>query len=113
MRVSQDDLHALTGRAGAVLGKKWNYGGENDLDRRFLQFALRAGLIHEFLGQQDVTLNDNYIFRGELGGTTFYYGITGDWAFSPVQKVYFTLERETGSNYRRDLGLRFGYRYEF
>lgn len=113
MRVSQDDLHALTGRAGAVLGKKWNYGGENDLDRRFLQFALRAGLIHEFLGQQDVTLNDNYTFRGELGGTTFYYGITGDWAFSPVQKVYFTLERETGSNYRRDLGLRFGYRYEF
>ncbi|MDO5532369.1 autotransporter outer membrane beta-barrel domain-containing protein [Sutterella sp.] len=113
MSVSQDDVHFLTGRAGFVLGKKWNYGGEDDLDKRFLQVALKGGLIHEFLGEQDVTLNDSYKFQADMGGTTYYYGFTGDWEFARSQKFYLTIEQERGSDYRKDLGVRFGYRNAF
>ncbi|MDO5532254.1 autotransporter outer membrane beta-barrel domain-containing protein [Sutterella sp.] len=113
MTAEQDDAQYLTGRAGVVAGKKWNYGGIDDLDRRFLQVALRAGFIHEFLGDQKTTLNGDYVVESEFDGTTFYYGINADWAYSPVEKLYLTVERERGSGYRKDLSLRFGWRHEF
>lgn len=101
------------GSGGVVAGKKLDCGGIDDLNRRLLQLALRAGVIHEFLGDQKTTLNGDYVVESEFDGTTFYYGITADWAYSPVEKLYLTLERERGSGYRKDLSLRFGWRHEF
>ncbi len=113
MHVSQDNVSSLIGRIGVVAGKKFNYGDIDNLDKRYFQIAARMGFIHEFLGEQTVSLNDNYSFDADLGGTTFSYGLEGDWQFAKHQRFYVNADRETGNNYRKDLSLRVGYRYEF
>ena len=47
LKVSQDNADFLTGRAGLVLGKKFNYGTEDELDRRYFQLAVIGGVKHE------------------------------------------------------------------
>ena len=70
-------------------------------------------MIHEFLGEQTVTLNDRYSFDADLGGTTFYYGVEADWQFADSQRVYLNVDRETGDDYDKEIAVRFGYKYEF
>ncbi len=113
MRVSQDNVNSLIGRLGIVAGKKFNYADLDSLDKRYIQLALRLGVIHEFLGEQTVTLNDRYSFDADLGGTTFYYGVEADWQFADSQRVYLNVDRETGDDYDKEIAVRFGYKYEF
>ena len=69
MDVDQDDAHALTGRAGLVVGKKW------DLDNsRYFQPYLKGGVRHEFMGDQKVTVN-GIKFTNDLRGTRGYYDL--------------------------------------
>lgn len=112
MSVSQDNVESVIGRIGFVSGKTYNYG--NDINnKKHFQVASRVGLIHEFLGKQKIELNRIYKFETDLGGTTFYYGLTSDWQFDNRQRIYLNIDREEGSNYSKDISARLGYRLLF
>lgn len=110
MRVSQESVDFLTGRMGVVLGRKVTYGAD---DTHWYQLALRAGATHEFLGKQTVTINGEYRFDADIGSTTMYCGFEADWQFVRNQRFYLNVDQETGHRYRKDISLRFGYRYSF
>lgn len=113
MAVEQDDATFLTGRLGIDIGKKFNYDGLNQLSKRYVQVALRAGLTYEFLSNnQNVRVNDHH-FKTNMGELTYYYGLDMDWQFSHHSKMYFQVEQERGDDYQKALGLRVGCRYSF
>ena len=107
MSVDQDDMYALTGRAGLVLGKKW------DLDEgRFFQPYLKAGVNHEFLGDQKVLVN-GIEFTDDLRGTRGYYGAGIDLQFAENARFYAEFEREDGQKASTPWSVSAGLRVEF
>lgn len=77
MKVEQDDACALTGRAGLVLGKKWDLSED-----RYFQPYLKGGVNHEFMGDQKVTVN-GIAFSDDLRGTRLYYTVRALMCSSP------------------------------
>ena len=107
MDVDQDDMYALTGRAGLVLGKKW------DLDEgRYFQPYLKGGVNHEFLGDQTVTVN-GVQFSDDLRGTRAYYGAGLDLQFAENARLYAEFEREDGVKASTPWSISAGLRVEF
>ena len=116
--MDQGDADFLTGRAGFVLGKKVNCGTPDDLDKRWYQVGLIAGVTHEFLGDQKITFTGTEGKSAEvkghgLGGTSFYYGVTADWQVTNNVRIYGELDREEGSHYTKDFGFNIGFKYSF
>ena len=107
MNVDQDDACALTGRAGLVVGKKW------DLDNnRYFQPYLKAGVNHEFMGDQKVTVN-GIRFANDLRGTRGYYGAGFDLQFASNARIYAEFEREDGQRASTPWSVGAGLRVEF
>ena len=107
MDVDQDDACALTGRAGLVVGKKW------DLDNsRYFQPYLKAGVNHEFMGDQKVTVN-GIRFSNDLRGTRGYYGAGFDLQFASNARIYAEFEREDGQKASTPWSVSAGLRVEF
>lgn len=118
LRVEQGDADFLTGRAGFVIGKKFNYGTPDDLDRRYFQIGLIGGVNHEFLGDQEIRFigTDGVSTKVDghgLGGTSFYYGLTADWQIANRLRIYAELDREEGEHYTKDYGINIGFKYSF
>ena len=113
-RIRQKDADSLIGRAGIVIGKKFNYGEDREeIDRRYSQVYLKAGVKHDFLGDRTVWFGSDR-FDGEVAGkTTFYYGLGGDWQFNERMRLYGQIERETGDDYEKDYEVSVGLKYEF
>ena len=108
MRVKQDDADSLTGRLGIVAGR--------DLKReanRKGQYYLKAGLNHEFTGDQKIVLNDVSFREDRIMGTRFYYGVGMDWEMDKNTKLYGQIEREEGSHYTKEIEVRIGMKYVF
>lgn len=119
MKVEQGDADFLTGRAGLVIGKKFNYGTLDDLDRRYFQIGLIGGVKHEFLGG-DQTIRytgvDNVkqsIKADDFAGTRAYYGINVDWQLSQNLRLFGELSREKGDGYSKDYDISLGLKYNF
>ena len=116
--VSQDDADFLTGRAGVVIGKKFNLGTANDLDRRYLQIGLTGGVKYEFLGDQDIRFTgvDGVSQKhkaDDVDGVRYYYGLTADWQFTDDLRAYAQIEREESDNYTKDYDISVGLKYAF
>lgn len=114
LEVSQGDADFLTGRAGVVLGKKFNYGTIDDLDRRYFQVALLGGVKHEFLGG-DQTISYTgvdggkaSVRAGDIDGTRFYYGVNCDWQVTDNFRLYAQANREEGDRYTKDYDISIG-----
>lgn len=107
MKVEQDDAYALTGRAGLVLGKKW------DLDEgRYFQPYIKGGVNHEFAGDQKVLVN-GIEFTDDLRGTRGYYGAGFDLQFARNARLYAEFEREDGQKASTPWSVSAGLRVEF
>lgn len=107
MKVEQDDAYALTGRAGLVLGKKW------DLDEgRYFQPYIKGGVNHEFAGDQKVLVN-GIEFTDDLRGTRGYYGAGFDLQFARNARLYAEFEREDGCKASTPWSVSAGLRVEF
>ena len=107
MKVEQDDAYALTGRAGLVLGKKW------DLDEgRYFQPYIKGGVNHEFAGDQKVLVN-GIAFSDDLRGTRIYYGAGFDVQFASNARFYAEFEREDGNKASTPWSVSAGLRVEF
>lgn len=119
MKVEQDDADFLTGRAGLVIGKKFNYGTVNDLDKRYFQAALIGGVKHEFLGG-DQTIHytgvDNVNLSAkadDIAGTRIYYGVNMDWQLAQDLRLFGEVSREEGDGYTKDYDVSIGLKYSF
>ena len=119
MKVEQDDADFLTGRAGLVIGKKFNYGTADDLDKRYFQAALIGGVKHEFLGG-DQTIHytgvDNVKLSAkadDIAGTRIYYGVNMDWQLAQNLRLFGEVSREEGDGYTKDYDVSIGLKYSF
>ena len=119
MKVEQDDSDFLTGRAGLVIGKKFNYGTADDLDKRYFQAALIGGVKHEFLGG-DQTIHytgvDNVKLSAkadDIAGTRIYYGVNMDWQLAQDLRLFGEVSREEGDGYTKDYDVSIGLKYSF
>ena len=119
LKVDQGDADYLTGRAGVVLGKKFNYGSINDLDKRYFQIALIGGVKHEFIdGDQDITYtgvdgDSLKVSARDIDGTRFYYGVNADWQLARDWRLYAKFEREKGNDFCEDYDVSVGFKYAF
>ena len=114
LKVDQGNADFLTGRAGFVLGKKFNYGTIDDLDRRYFQVALLGGVKHEFLGG-DQTISYTgvdgakaSVRAGDIDGPRFYYGVNCDWQVTDNFRLYVQASREEGDRYTKDYDISIG-----
>ena len=114
LSVSQGNANFLTGRAGLVLGQKFNYGTVDNLDRRYFQVGLLGGVKHEFLGG-DQTISYTgvdggkaSVRAGDIAGTRFYYGVNFDWQITENFRLYAQANREEGDHYTKDYDVSFG-----
>lgn len=113
LKVKIKDDDSLIGRAGIVIGTKWNYGQDyQDIDKRYVQAHLKGGVKHDFLGNYKVSLNDQ-IFSKDIGKTTVYYGAGMDWQASKQMRIYLQVEREHGSHYTKEIEISAGVKYQF
>lgn len=118
LAVSQDDADFLTGRAGVVIGKKFNFATVDDLDKRYFQIGLTGGVKYEFLGDQDIRFTGvegvtKVRKADDVDGARYYYGVTADWQFSDDFRAYAQIEREEGDHYTKDYDISVGLKYAF
>ena len=118
LKVKQGDADFLTGRLGVVIGKKFNYGDNNELDKRYFQVALIGGIKHEFLGDQDIKYTgidgiSKTLFADDIDGTRFYYGVNADFEVSQNVRLYAQIDREEGDHYTQDYDISFGIKAAF
>lgn len=111
MKIDQDNMDSLTGRAGVVLGKKFALGSDLN-DPRYVQPYIKAGVNHEFLGEQVVHIN-NTRMDSDLAGTRVYYGAGIDWQATDSLRVYAQVEREHGAHFTREVNVSAGLKWEF
>lgn len=109
IHVEQKSVNFLTGRVGVSAGKQFAYGADK---KRYLQLSAKAGLIHEFAGDQKLRLNEKKL-SADGKKNLFYYGADMDWQFADNHKLYLKVDRATGSGYRKDIQIQGGYRYSF
>lgn len=111
--ISIGNEDSLIGRAGVVIGSRWNMG-ENyeEIDRRYVQLMLKAGVKHDFLGESRLVLNDHRVST-DIGRTTFYYGLGADWQITDRTRFYVQAEREEGDGYTKEYEVSGGIKYEF
>ena len=110
MTIDQSDMNSLTGRAGVVLGKKFALKGVNG--ERCVQPYVKAGLNHEFLGEQKARINDLHL-QSELEGTRVYYGLGADWQATDNLRLYVQAEREQGEHFTREYNISAGLKWRF
>ncbi len=110
MTIDQSDMASLTGRAGLVLGKKFTLDEKDG--PRYVQPYVKAGVNHEFLGEQRARLN-GLDMRSDLDGTRVYYGLGVDWQLSDDIRLYMQAEREHGENFTREYNMSAGLKWRF
>ena len=118
LKVSQDNADFLTGRLGVVIGKKFNYGSNDELDKRYFQIALIGGIKHEFLGDQSIKYTgvdgvSRSFDADDIDGTRAYYGVNLDWQLSDDLRIYAQFDREEGEHYEKDYDVSAGLKYSF
>ena len=109
MKIDQDDMDSLTARAGLVLGKKFALNRDN---AHFVQPYVKAGLNHEFMGEQEARLNGVRLFS-DLKGTRGYYGLGVDWQATDNLRLYMQAEREHGEEFTREYNISGGLKWKF
>ncbi len=110
MKIEQKDMDALTGRAGLVLGKRFVLeGGDGS---RYIQPYVKAGVNHEFLGEQEAHIN-GIRMTSELEDTRGYYGAGVDWQATDNLRLYMQAEREHGEHFTREYNISVGLKWSF
>lgn len=110
MKIEQKDMDSLTGRAGLVLGKKFSLEGGSG--ERYVQPYVKAGVNHEFLGEQEARIN-GVRMTSDLDGTRVYYGAGVDWQATDNLRLYMQAEREHGEHFTREYNVSAGLKWKF
>lgn len=107
MVVRQQDMNALIGRVGLVLGKRWDIGKDS-----FIQPYIKGGVNYEFLGDRKVSVNSQ-TFRDDVRGLRAYYGVGVDWQLNRRVRFYGEFEREEGDYVSTPWSVNVGVRIAF
>lgn len=107
MVVRQQDMNALVGRVGLVLGKRWDIGKDS-----FIQPYIKGGVNYEFLGDRKVSVNSQ-TFRDDVRGLRAYYGVGVDWQLNRRVRFYGEFEREEGDYVSTPWSVNVGVRIAF
>ena len=110
MKIEQKNMDSLTGRAGLVLGKKFSLEGGSG--ERYMQPYVKAGVNHEFLGEQEARIN-GVRMTSDLDGTRVYYGAGVDWQATDNLRLYMQAEREHGEHFTREYNVSAGLKWKF
>lgn len=118
LMVDQGNADFFNARAGFVLGKKFNLGSIDSLDKRYFQLSVIGGVNHEFLGDQTIRYKgvdgvSKSFDAADMDGTRFYYGIDADWQMTQNLRAYARIEREEGNAYTKDYDVSIGVKYQF
>ena len=109
MTIEQGDLDSLTLRAGYVVGHKFSFTADT---RRWIEPYVKAGITHEFLGDQTITLN-GLRMSTNYEDTHVYYGFGLDWQATENMRAYIQAERENGTHYERSYNVSAGMKLIF
>ena len=104
----RDDVTALSGRLGLVVGKDFTYGANKKT-----QVYIKGGYIHEFSGSQDIILNGERFSADNILGSRFYYGIGADVELRDNLNIYGEVGREEGDHYTREYDVRCGIKFTY
>lgn len=107
MRVEEARFDSLSARLALTAGYTWLRTGLPSGE-----LWARVGLIHEFLGESQLTINRTR-FTEDLLGTRYFFGLGADIPFSEHAKAYFMLERQMGSQLDETIGFNAGVRWTF
>lgn len=102
------DTESLIGRFGVALGKACPSG--------YGDFYIRAGLVHEFMGNASITTTKNSTTRTivQNGNDTWIeYAVGGNINFNKNTYLYADLERTEGAALEEDWRANLGVRYSF
>lgn len=105
MDIHRDNAQSLIGRLGLVAGQTFLQE-----QNRFWQWDIKAGLRHEFAGNENIYVNGNR-FDGDLGDTRAYLGLGLNWQPKSSLRSYVNLLTEHGRHYHRDIAVNAGVRY--
>lgn len=108
LAVDTKNADVVTGRAGLVLGKKWEIS-----KNRYVQPYVKGGVIHEFTGDDKTIINADNVFKGDISGTRPYYGLGIDWKFNDQARLYGEFERQDGDHVRSLWNVNVGLRVSF
>ena len=112
LEVEVDNIHSLIGRAGFRLGREYN----QDQPEKRSKWYLKADVLHEFMGDRDVTVNgsDAVLVNSVDGGDTWIaYGIGADVAIDKDSYFYCDLERTAGGDIDTNWQINVGLRWEW
>ncbi len=107
MAIHHDGADSLIGRLGVAIGQTY----EKE-DGRFWQWDFKAGINHEFKGDETVYVNGNP-FHSDLGDTRFYCGVGLNYKPTENTRYFLNLTTEHGHHYDRDIAFNLGIRYEW
>ncbi len=109
MSIDQGDLDSLTLRGGCVLGHKFSFSRDA---RKWIEPYVKAGVAHEFLGDQIITLN-GLRMSTDYEDTHVYFGLGLDWQATENMRIYVQAERENGTHYERNYNVSAGMKLIF
>lgn len=108
VRVEQDGMPSLVGRAGFNLGR--------DIDEK-TNVYVKLNVLHEFLGDYDFHMSDaagnRLRYDGDFGDTWLEYGIGAAIRVDDDTHIYFDYERSTGGDFRTNWSWNAGIRWNF
>lgn len=108
VRVEQDGMTSLVGRAGFNLGR--------DIDEK-TNVYVKLNVLHEFLGDYDFHMSDaagnRLRYDGDFGDTWLEYGIGAAIRVDDDTHIYFDYERSTGGDFRTNWSWNAGIRWNF
>lgn len=107
LHVHADGVDSLTGRAGLVAGKRWDFD-----NGRSAQVYLKGGADDEFLSDQTISIN-SYEFTADIKGPRVYYGAGATAQLTENCGLYGEFEREQGQHMNTDWSVNAGLRYTF
>lgn len=105
--VKQNNINSIIGRLGFNIGRKINDNGI---------FYLKANLLHEFAGNFDITMHDQYDVlckKGDFSQTWFEYGFGIAMATSENSNIYLDVERSTSGDFNKNWQWNAGMRWNF
>ncbi|OOG10681.1 autotransporter outer membrane beta-barrel domain-containing protein [Pseudomonas sp. C9] len=107
LKADADTTRSMLGKAGVTLGR-----GMTLANGSVVQPHIRAAVVHEFVNNNEVRVNDNK-FNNDLSGTRFEVGAGASWTLNDRWQLHAELDTSKGDNVTKELGVNMGVHFAF
>ncbi|WP_454835963.1 autotransporter outer membrane beta-barrel domain-containing protein [Pseudomonas lini] len=105
MHADGDRTRSVLAEAGMTVGRNFALGNS-----RVVQPYVRAAVLHEFINNNRVTVNENNVFNNDLSGTRGQLGVGVALALSEVFQVHADFDYAKGEHIEQPYGVNVGLR---